>query len=196
MRHFIIFFLIIVFSSCHNSENNKQDNLVHIDSIGVNKIDSICKLQLNDYIKSVNGLNANKAIDLTYQAVFKFLKQQYPDEYTIEKVKQTMIEGIIDLKLKMDKKKVKQEFTIDEIMKRINYNGTLIYLVKTTSILKKDKNIIDRFSDETIGISKDEGNNWQYLGKDSIMSPQILRIEFPIQVVNEIFVQNNLKKHQ
>lgn len=191
MRNLIIFFCLLFYISCQNSVNDKNDNIVHTDTIGVPKIDSICKLQLGEYINSASGLNAEKSIELTYSGVFAYLEKQYPDEYSIDRIKQMMIERIVDLKLKIDKKKIRQEFIIEDIVKRISYNGTFIYLIKTTSILKKNNKIIDEFSDETIGISKDEGNTWRYLGKDTIMSPQILSLDFPSQVVNEVFVLKN-----
>lgn len=186
----LFFALMIIFLGSCDVKNSKIDNqstiVVTIDTTETDSIDNNLKIQLQEYLSYMNGENMDKAMDYCYPDLFAYMKREYPNEYSIEVVKENFRSGVEDMKKSLKKLGREYKFEVKEITQRVDLGERKIYSVVTRFITLKEHNEIT-WGEETLGITNDGGKSWKFLAKDSISGPDILIMKFPIEVVRKVF---------
>lgn len=173
----------------NTSSTNQKESIVIINSGDNANIDSILKVQIKEYITAVNGGDPETAISYCYPGIFDWMKQQYPEEYSIELIKEIIKEPIIKMKKIVKEKNLKYDFEIGKITKQIENDTNKLYTVVVSIITKKDSDEI-KIGGEIIAISIDNGKNWTFIQKDIETAPKILRMKYSLDIVNEIMKKN------
>ncbi len=188
----IIGFVILI-TSCNyqtnNTSTNQKESTIIIDNTDNSTIDSILKVQIKEYLTAFNGGDPETAISYCYPDMFVWMKQQYPEEYSIEAVKEMFREPIREMKKMAKEKKMYYDFEIGKITKRIETDTDKLFTVVVSVIAKKDFDEI-KMGDEIIAISTDNGENWKFIQKDPEIAPEILRMKYSQDIVNQIMSKN------
>lgn len=192
-QKFIIIGFVILTASCNyqpnNSSTNQKESTIIIDNGDNATIDSILKVQIKEYLTAFNGGDPETAISYCYPDMFVWLKQQYPEEYSIETVKEMFREPIREMKKMAREKNLTYDFEIGKITKRIETGTDKLFTVVVSIIAKKDFDEI-KMGDEIIAISIDNGENWKFIQKDPETAPDILRMKYSQDIVNQIMSKN------
>lgn len=138
--------------------------------------------QLTEYLSSINGGNPDIAISYCYPDMFIYLKQQYPDEYSIELVKESFKELINDMKKSSKERDITYSFKVGDITRRIDLGKDKIYGIMTSVVAKKGFEEISA-GGEVIAVSNDNGLNWKFIQKDTISTVPILSYKFTNEVI-------------
>ncbi|MDD3893258.1 MAG: hypothetical protein PHE03_13250 [Bacteroidales bacterium] len=192
-QNLIIIAFVILTASCNyqpkNSSTNKNESTIIIDNVDNTTIDSILKVQIKEYLTAFNGGDPETAISYCYPDMFVWMKQQYPEEYSIEAVKEMFREPIREMKKMAREKNLTYDFEIGKITKRIEIGTDKLFTVVVSIIAKKDFDEI-KMGDEVIAISVDNGENWKFIQKDPETAPEILRMKYSEDIVNQIMSKN------
>jgi len=192
-QNLILIGFVILFASCNyqpnNSSTNQRESVIISDTTDNTAIDSNLKIQIKEYLTAFNGGDPETAISYCYPDMFVWMKQQYPNEYSIEAVKEMFREPIREMKKMAREKKLTYDFEIGKITKRIEVGSDRLYTVVVSIIAKKDFDEI-KMGDEIIAISIDDGKNWKFIQKDPETAPDILRMKYSDDIVNQIMSKN------
>jgi hypothetical protein len=192
-QNLILIGFVILIASCNyqpnNSSTNQRESVIISDTTDNTAIDSNLKIQIKEYLTAFNGGDPETAISYCYPDMFVWMKQQYPNEYSIEAVKEMFREPIREMKKMAREKKLTYDFEIGKITKRIEVGSDRLYTVVVSIIAKKDFDEI-KMGDEIIAISIDDGKNWKFIQKDPETAPDILRMKYSDDIVNQIMSKN------
>lgn len=149
------------------------------------EIEKNLKAQYLEYYTAATKGDADKAFKYIYPGTIKYLRAQYPDEYSEEEVRNiftTTKDQVDGLKGKTD---YEFDFEVSDPLKKMQYKDDLIYVIVT--YLKAKRNLRE-FStgEEIICFSFDGGENWSFLSNDKEMAGDVLRHNYPAKVVEEI----------
>ncbi len=191
-QKFIIIGFVILTISCNNQPNNfstnQKETTIIADKSDNAIIDSTLNVQIIEYLTAFNGGDTETVISYCYPDMFVWMKQQYPKGYSIEAVKEAFREFLG----KMEEVKEKNyivDYEIGKINKRIETENHIIFTVEVSLVAKKGSDVIKNV-DEIIAISIDYGKNWKFIQKDPEMSPNILRIKYSQDIIDQIMSKN------
>jgi hypothetical protein len=194
MKYFLILIgFVILITSCNdqpkNHSTNQEKNIITINTNDNISIDSILKIQIKKYLTAFNGGDPETAISYCYPDMFVWMKQKYPKEYSIEAVKEVFRESIRKMRKTTEERNLTYYFDIGEITNRIENGENKLFTVVVSIVAKKKFNEI-KMGDEIIAISNDYGKNWKFIQKDPESAPQILKMKYSDDIVNQIMRKN------
>lgn len=190
MKNIILILLLpVLFFSCRQNQSNKQsaDNRTIVaDTTGCALSEKNMKTQLKDYMIAVNTGKPDKALYYVYSDAFEYIKQQHPGStLNIQQLKNSMIESAQNLKKTIKGQKVKYEFKIDKVTKRVKYKNNILCSVITYLNVKIG---LDTHSlgGEVIAVSNDYGKNWKFFQKNNTEDTQgTLNLKFPKYITDQ-----------
>ena len=166
---------------------SKTQKVSVVDTTSYVNADSILKAQLLNYYTIYNSGDIDSALSLMYPGMFLYLKMEDPEGY-----EQNLDEIKAGLKLvadDMEQYELEYNTTINtvikDIVKRVEYKSDKLYVVVSSMESKQGLNEIN-VGQEIIAISVDNGENWKFMQKDPDLTPEILRMSYPIEVINKL----------
>ena len=169
--------------------NKKFETIVNADTIGNKEIEMNLKNQLYLYSVAVHEGDADVAISYIYPDLLVYLKQQYPDEFSITSMKESFREMGRDMERTKKEMGLTYEYKIGKIINRIDLGHDKIYIIENYLIGKKD---LEEYSERgvVVAITNDNGQNWTFMEKDPESIPPTLRMKFSEDVVRQIMKIN------
>lgn len=183
---------ILLISCVQNQHNQQSDNSTNIvmDTTGNAIAEKNLKSQLREYLVAFNTGDVDKALYFTYPDIFEYIKQQYPDvKVNMQEIKDSLfIEPLKMMKKLVKEKKIKYEFEVGNITKKVSYKDSKLYMVITyvNSKIGLDKNSM---GGEVIGISNDNGVNWKFVQNDPKMIQGVLSLKFPRNIIDSLLAK-------
>ena len=189
-RTFLYILVILSLLSCNQNKLPEQSAFTNrsemrLDSIGDPVIESNLTKQLNEYLDAMWGGNIDKAIDYCYSDMFIWMKNELPEQYSMDLVKGYFKQLMEDFRSQQAKSGLEIEFKIGDIIKRIDLGQDKIYMIVTYI---KGKKGYDEYSlgDVTIAISNNNGKDWKFLAREEESTPPIIRMKYSEEIVQEI----------
>ncbi|MEA1896620.1 MAG: hypothetical protein U9N53_03020 [Bacteroidota bacterium] len=190
---YVIF--IILITSCvqkkqgDNMINKKLETIVNADTIGNKEIEMNLKNQLYLYSVAVHEGDPDVAISYIYPDLLVYLKQQYPDDFSITSMKESFREMGRDMERTKEEMGLTYEYKIGKILNRIDLGSDKIYIIENYLIGKTD---LEEYSERgvVVAITNDNGQNWTFMEKDPESIPPTLRMKFSEDVVRQIMKIN------
>ena len=152
------------------------------------EIKSVIRDQLKDYLDAFYSGNEDKAVSYQYPDMFVWMKKtaaKLGTTYTVEDLKKEYSRLSSEMRNLKSQGNVEFIWTLDPIEKKAEYQNYLIYTSITSLVVKKGYEEI-KSGDVNICISADLGKTWKFISRGSEGTPDILRIKFPENIVQQI----------
>lgn len=194
MKQLAIILLAIFFvSSCiqkhENLVSDRTEVNIAFDTTWNAGIEKNLRKQLSEYLKAFSEGDPEKAISYCYPDMFTYIKQQHPNDYSLEEVRESFMESTREIERMSKDEGMTFKFQIGAITERIDLGADKIYVISASIIAEKN---LDKISmgDEVVAITNDGGENWTFLQKDTELTPSVLKIKFSDGIVRRVMASN------
>lgn len=178
-------FCLLLAVSCTSSTNINEEQANVVGDTSGTEIEKKLKSQLNEYLVAINGGDPDKAINYIYPDVFVYMQQQYPNDFSIERIKDEMREPVRKMKKLVEQKRVAYDFEIGDFTRKIDLGKDKIYtmIVSINGKMGLNKHTLGQ---EIISISNNGGKDWKFMELKNEMVKPILLMKFSSSTVDKV----------
>lgn len=145
--------------------------------------------QFNTYRNALMREDMDNFSLYIYKDAIKYFKRFAPSNYSdkdIINVFYKSVSGQLSSSIEtFAAKGITIDMTVQNIVRKVTYENSLIYVFNITTNIYKEKMCIHSLPEKTIGISSNHGTNWTFLALNDD-TPNILRMRFNQSIINQI----------
>lgn len=156
-----IFFILFQNAFSQNSSNIEEKNL---------------KTDLNKYTSALHDQNIEELRKYLYSDMFLYLKNEYPEDYNEEFMRE-VLNNFISLFIEAKKQGFSLNTRTGKVIQLLEEKNKKIYLIELFLDGEKGLKKITTGS-YVLGISLDNGKNFQFLSYDEELAPAVLKYQF------------------
>lgn len=184
----------VVITPSHNEDRELKDGFAYgfVENVSADygKAENTMIGDFNKYMESLMNANMQenkKYINTDLFLYFKRMAIQEGEVLNLDDFVNHLGTGLRSVSEKLQKSGLKVSYTLANLERRINYeNNILIVFSNTTNLIDKDNNKIHFIPfEQTVGISKDKGQTWTFVGID-VSFPTIFDKVYPQEVIDAV----------